>query len=137
MKSYEDFGAFKVYLHDIGLLGAMVNVKEKAIVENTKLYTEFKGSLAEQFVCQELISNNISIYYWSSDDNRQEIDFLVENDDGIIPIEVKAGENLTSISFNNFINNNKTKYGIKLSVLPYVKNEKVINMPLYLTNNIK
>jgi predicted AAA+ superfamily ATPase len=115
----------------------MVNVKEKAIVENVKLYTEFKGSLAEQFVAQEISSNNIPIYYWSSEDNRQEIDFLIENDDGIIPIEVKAGQNLSSTSFNNFIANNKSPYGIKLSVLPYVKNDKILNLPLYLANVIK
>lgn len=133
LKRYEDFGAFKLFLHDIGLLGAMTNVSPKAIVYDTNIYTEFKGALAEQFVCQELIASGVEIFYWSANDFRQEIDFLIENNDGVIPIEVKSGKNLTSISFNRFIKTNQTKYGYKVSSRPFIDNKKIINLPLYLT----
>jgi len=136
LKAYEDFGAFKLFLHDIGLLGAMTNVSSKAIVDDTTIYTEFKGALAEQFVCQELVASGEKIFYWSADDSRQEIDFLIENNDGIIPIEVKSGKNLTSISFNKFIKINQSKYGYKVSNRPFVNNRKIINLPLYLTFTI-
>jgi len=114
----------------------MTNVSSKAIVDDTTIYTEFKGALAEQFVCQELVASGEKIFYWSADDSRQEIDFLIENNDGIIPIEVKSGKNLTSISFNKFIKINQSKYGYKVSNRPFVNNRKIINLPLYLTFTI-
>jgi predicted AAA+ superfamily ATPase len=138
LKAYEDFGAFKMFVHDIGLLGAMVDMQSKAIVDATTVYTEFKGALAEQFVCQELITAGKMPYYWSSEDARHEIDFLIDTSDGIAPIEVKSGKVLASPSFKNFINNQGVILGYKLSNLPYRDNGgKVINVPLYLTSKIR
>lgn len=137
LKAYEDFGTFKLFIHDVGLLGAMVNTTEKAIIDNPSIYTEFKGALAEQFVCQELIAADQAVYYWSSDDSKQEIDFLIEGESGIEPIEVKSGKTLSSPSFNKFIHQFNITAGYKLSTLPYRNNDGVINMPLYLTNKIR
>jgi predicted AAA+ superfamily ATPase len=78
LKVYEDFGAFKLFVHDMGILGAMVQTKAKLIVEQDTIYTEFKGSLSEQFVCQELHTAGLSLFYWSSEDSKQEIDFVIE-----------------------------------------------------------
>lgn len=137
LKAYEDFGSFKLFTHDIGLLGAMADSSVKAIVDEPSIYTEFKGALAEQFVCQELIAAGHQPYYWSSDDSRQEIDFLINSDDHIVPIEVKSGKTLTSPSFNKFMRSQPGVHGYKLSMLPYQQNEAVTNMPLYLASRIK
>ncbi len=136
LKSYEEFEIFKLFLHDIGLLGAMVNASPKSIINNNNIYTEFKGALAEQFVCQELIASGIETFYWSANDSRQEIDFLTERNNEVIPIEVKSGKNLTSVSFNRFMKANQSKYGYKISNRPYMNNKKIINLPLYLTSTI-
>lgn len=137
LKAYEDFGAFKLFTHDIGLLSAMVNATTKAIIDEPSIYTEFKGALAEQFVCQELIASGKHPYYWSSDDSKNEIDFLIEGDDDIEPIEVKAGKSLGSASFNKFMSRPNITTGYKLSSLPYWNNGDIINMPLYLASKIR
>ena len=137
LKAYEDFGAFKLFTHDIGLLSAMVNATTKAIIDEQSIYTEFKGALAKQFVCQELIASGKHPCYWSSDDSKKEIDFLIEGDDGIEPIEVKAGKSLGSASFNKFMSRPNITTGYKLSSLPYRDNDDIINMPLYLASKIR
>ncbi|MDR3244272.1 MAG: AAA family ATPase [Elusimicrobiota bacterium] len=137
LKAYENFGAFKLFIHDIGILGAMVGVSARAIIDEENIYTEFKGALAEQFVCQELTANNIPLFYWYSDDSKREIDFLIETPTGIVPIEVKSGKNLRAVSFTNFIKEYNITKGYKISALQYVDNGNIINLPLYLTCNIK
>jgi predicted AAA+ superfamily ATPase len=138
LKFYEDFGAFKLFLSDVGLLGAMTGVLPKQIVENNNIYTEFNGAMSEQFVCQELIANELpTLFYWSRDDSKQEIDFITENEQGVVPIEVKSSANLSANSFKEFMKNNNVPLNIKISTLPYKKNEKVVNLPLYNTMQIK
>jgi predicted AAA+ superfamily ATPase len=109
----------------------MVNVLPKAIIEQDTLYTEFKGALSEQFVCQELKAQEVDLFYWSTDDARQEIDFLFEDERGMIPVEVKSGRNVTATSFSNFISKYRPVQGYKISKLPYQKHERVVNVPLY------
>jgi predicted AAA+ superfamily ATPase len=138
LKFYEDFGAFKLFLSDLGLLGAMTGTLPKQIVEDDSIYTEFNGALGEQFVCQELIASNLpTLFYWSREDAKQEIDFITENESGVVPIEVKSGTNLTAASFSKFMKTHHSPLGIKISALPYKENEKVINLPLYSAFRIK
>jgi predicted AAA+ superfamily ATPase len=138
LKFYEDFGAFKLFLNDVGLLGAMTGTLPKQIVENGSIYTEFNGAMSEQFVCQELIASELpTLFYWSRDDAKQEIDFISENEQGVVPIEVKSSANLSANSFREFMKSNNSPLGIKISTLPYEKNEKVINLPLYNTMQVK
>ena len=134
LKFYGNFGAFKLFLSDLGLIGAMAGTLPKQIVEHNSIYTEFNGAISEQFVCQELIANELpTLFYWAREDSKQEIDFITENEIGVVPIEVKSGTNLTANSFNEFMKTNDSKLGIKISALPYEENEKVINIPLYNT----
>lgn len=133
LKAYEDFGAFKLFIHDVGLLGAMAQTTAKSIVIDYDDYTEFKGSLAEQFVCQELIATGHTPFYWSSEDSKQEIDFLIDGPNGVVPIEVKAGSNLGAASFKKFVEREQPKLAYKLSALPYRDNGIVQNVPIYLT----
>ena len=93
--AYQDFSAFKLFVLDVGLLGAMSRLSAKVILEGSRLFEEFKGALTEQYVLQQLVVNpENDIFYWSSESGTAELDFLVQNDDRIIPIEVKAEENL-------------------------------------------
>jgi predicted AAA+ superfamily ATPase len=138
LKFYEDFDAFKLFISDLGLLGAITNTLPKQIVDNDSIYTEFNGALGEQYVCQELIACELpTLFYWSREDSKREIDFITENEQGVIPIEVKSGTNLTATSFAKFMRDNNSPLGVKISALPYKQNEKVINMPLYATFKIK
>jgi predicted AAA+ superfamily ATPase len=138
LKFYEDFGAFKLFISDVGLLGAMSNTLPQQIVEKDSIYSEFNGALSEQYVCQSLVADELpSLFYWSREDAKQEIDFISENEQGVVPIEVKYGNNLSANSFKEFMNDNHSGLGIKISALPYKKNEKVVNLPLYNINHLK
>lgn len=131
--AYQDFSAFKLYHNDIGLLGAMSNLKIKTLVEDNKLFEEFKGSLTEQFAFQQLLlKEDFTINYFTFDNGRYELDFILENADGdLIPIEVKAGVNLQSPSFKIFCERYKPKIAIKTSLTNYKEENWMTNLPLY------
>lgn len=102
LKSYEDKSAFKIFAVDIGLLGAMCGLDSDTIVRGNNIFTEFKGALTEQYVLQQLKLKH-EPFYWSKPNARQEIDFLIQTNGGIIPIEVKAEENLKAKSLRQFV----------------------------------
>ena len=136
--AYQDFSAFKLYHNDIGLLGAMSNLKIKTLVEGNKLFEEFKGALTEQYAFQQLLLNEeFVIHYFSFDNGRYEIDFILENTDGeLIPIEVKAGENLQAPSFKIYCQRYKPKIAIKTSLANYKEESWMTNLPLYALNTL-
>ena len=132
LAAYEDLSAFKMFLSDIGLMCAMSNVPAQSLLNGNVLFSDFKGALTEQYVLQQLKTNEtLSVYYWSADNSRGEIDFLVQNDDEILPIEVKAEENLQAKSLRSFVEHNPGLQGIRLSMSPYRKQDWLINYPLY------
>lgn len=138
LSAYRDENAFKVYFLDVGLLGAKANLSSKTILEGDNIFVEFKGSLTEQFVLGELKTTSLKdIYYWSNDTGISEIDFMVENDGELIPIEVKSSYNLRSKSLKAFIQKYDSKINIRTSLTPYKKEEQLINVPLYIINNIQ
>ena len=107
LAAYEDFSAFKMFLSDIGLMGAMSNIPVQSLLNGNMLFSDFKGALTEQFVLQQMKTNqSLSIYYWSADNSRGEIDFLVQQEEKVIPIEVKAEENLQAKSLRMFVERN-------------------------------
>lgn len=132
LKAYEDFGAFKLFVVDTGLLSAMVNIDVKTLIEGNVIFTEFKGALTEQFVLQQLKTiQDIDIYYWSAEKSSSEIDFLVQYSGNIIPIEVKAEENLQAKSLKMFYQKYNPKYAIRTSMSDYRKDNWLTNLPLY------
>lgn len=132
LKSYEDLSAFKIYIHDIGLLCSLSGLSAKTLLENDRLFTEFKGSLTEQFVLQELIAEcEIIPFYWSNDTSTAELDFIVQFDDEIVPIEVKATTNLQAKSLKQFIQKNNTELAFRFSLADYKENEIIKDIPLY------
>jgi predicted AAA+ superfamily ATPase len=129
---YSDLGIFKLYIIDIGLLGALGNLNPKVLVESDALFNEFKGALTEQYVLQELIQNKKNqIHYWSNDSGSAEIDFIFENDNKIIPLEVKAGENLQAKSLKTFSIKYPEIHCYRTSLSNYRKESWLTNIPLY------
>ena len=132
LAAYEDLSAFKIFMSDIGLMGAMSNVPAQSILDANALFTDFKGALTEQYVMQQLmIKPNLSVYYWSAENSRGELDFLVQDENEIIPIEVKAEENLQAKSLRVFIERNPSLHGIRFSMSPYRQQNWLTNYPLY------
>lgn len=132
LAAYEDFSAFKMFLSDIGLMGAMSNISVQSLLNGNMLFSDFKGALTEQFVLQQMKTNqSLSIYYWSADNSRGEIDFLVQQEEKVIPIEVKAEENLQAKSLRMFVERNPGLKGCRFSMSPYREQDWLVNYPLY------
>ncbi|WP_439489697.1 ATP-binding protein [Algoriphagus sp.] len=137
LKAYEDLSAFKLFVVDVGLLCAMVDVDVKTLLEGNNLFEEFKGALTEQFVIQQLILlKEMSTYYWSAEKATAEIDFLVQFSGQIIPIEVKAEENLKAKSLKLFCQKYKPTTAIRTSMSNFRKEDWLLNLPLYAISNL-
>ncbi len=133
VKFYEDLSAFKLFLADCGLLGCMVGASPKQMLVGNNVFTEFKGAFTEEFVMQQLVASGLTPYYWSSETTPAEIDFVVENVDGAIPIEVKAEENVRAKSMATYIGRHPDEHlhGLRLSMKGYERQEWMTNVPLY------
>lgn len=136
LKAYKDAAAFKVFLLDVGLLGAMADVDSKTILDGNSLFEEFKGALTEQYVCQELVSAcELNPFYWSAENSRGELDFLVQKAGEIYAIEVKAEENLRAKSLRSFKERHFDVHARRFSLSDYRQQEWMLNVPLYLVGN--
>lgn len=130
LKFYEDIDAFKLFMLDCGLLGCMAGVSAKDIILADNALVEFKGAFTEQYVMQQLKSGGLNPFYWSNDRTPAEIDFIVQYDGRIIPIEVKAEKNVKSKSLKKFCDDHNL-VGLRFSMLGYDSQERIINVPLY------
>ena len=136
--AYQDTSAFKLYILDVGLLGAMTRIDAKILLEGNEIFTEFKGSFTEQFVLTQLKSDkDIPIFYWSAERAMAELDFLVQLETYVVPIEVKAEENLQAKSLKSFVEKYNTKVNVRTSMSDYRKEDWLINIPLYSIGNIE
>ena len=134
--SYEDRSAFKIFVLDVGLLGAMSSLKVSTIVEGNSIFTEFKGALTEQYVLQQLILR-YEPYYYSKANSTQEIDFLLQDDeDDVVPLEVKAETNVKAKSLRLFVSENNIKKAYRISMNDYKQEEWVTNVPLYAIDSV-
>ena len=132
LKFYEDFGAFKLFPLDCGLMGAMAETPAAAVIAGNAGFEEYKGAFTEAYVLSEMLTANPSqIFYFSSADSTVEIDFLVQKGTEVVPIEVKAAENLQSKSLRTFVKANEGLNGVRFSLAPYRKQDWMRNIPLY------
>jgi len=135
LMAYQDFNAFKLFLFDVGLLAAMSDLDLKSMLEGNKIFEEFKGALTEQYVLQQLKASSEFIpYYWSAEKSTGEIDFIFQNRSEVIPLEVKAAENLQAKSLKNYCLKYNPKYAVRTSMSDYRKEEWLTNIPLYAIN---
>lgn len=132
LKAYQDLPAFKLYLLDVGLLTAMADLDAKTLLKGNDIFTEFKGALTEQYVCQQILSELHTVpYYWSAEASSGEVDFVLQHSGNVIPVEVKAKENLNAKSLKYFVESSRLTFGVRTSMSDYRVQEKLINLPLY------
>ena len=137
-KAFENPDYFKLFINDVGLLSTLLEIKFNDILLD-KPYI-FKGEIAENYVAQQFLSNNITLQYYKVDqknNENMEIDFILYNDDGIIPVEVKADDNTKSNSLKKYINRYNPNYAIRISSKNFGYANKIKSVPLYATFFIK
>ncbi len=138
LKGYVDYSAFKLYFLDVGLLSAKNNLDAKTLIEGNNIFTEYKGSLTEQYVLQEIKANyNIDLFYWTSSSYQAEVDFLIQYKNFVIPIEVKSELNLQAKSLKSFIEKFDNEINVRTSMADYKKDGKITNIPLYAIGNFE
>ncbi len=135
LNAYADYDSFKLFFVDIGLLNAVGNLDQKILLEKNKILTEYKGALTEQFVCQQL-KIQTELYYWTAQNATAELDFVIQSKNEIIPIEVKAEENLKSKSLKVFVEKFENKNAIRMSMSKFRKEDWLTNIPLYGINGV-
>ena len=129
LMSYET-SFFKIFMHDVGLLSTKSELDVKTLLEGNRIFEEFKGSLTEQYVLQEMIANGITPYYWRSQNNA-EVDFVFRHESDIYPLEVKAEENLQSKSLKVYSEKYHPPVSLRASMKDYRRENWLINIPLY------
>ncbi|HEY5563530.1 MAG TPA: ATP-binding protein [Clostridiaceae bacterium] len=134
---YQDFNAFKLFALDVGLLSALSGLDIKSLLDGNRVFEEFKGALTEQYVLQQLITNkDITPFYWTAEKSNGEIDFIFQSGMDIVPLEVKASENLQAKSLKSYCLRYEPKYAIRTSMSDYRKEDWLTNLPLYAISNI-
>lgn len=129
---YEDLNSFKLYMLDVGLLGAMVNTEPVQVLINNNVFVEYKGGMTEQYVLQQMKSHGVSpIYYHKTDDSRLELDFVIQYNAKLLPIEVKAEGNVRANSLTALLAKNPDLKAVRFSMLPYKEQGQLECLPLY------
>ncbi|MBR4666431.1 MAG: ATP-binding protein [Lentisphaeria bacterium] len=131
LPAYADEG-FKIFLSDVGLLGAMSGLDARTLLSGNRLFTEFKGALTEQYVAQQLRSElKLKPFYWSAERASAEVDFVFQSGMDLYPLEVKAEENLKAKSLKVYYDKFGPPIAIRTSMSDFRKERNLINLPLY------
>ena len=137
LKAYIDFSSFKLFLLDVGLLSAMSDLDAKSILIKNNILTEFKGALTEQYVLQQLVADtDYTPYYFTESKSEGEIDFMIQKETNIVPVEVKAEENLRAKSLKTYCEKYKPAEAVRTSMSDYREQEWMTNLPLYAVENL-
>ncbi len=137
LRAYEDFNAFKLFVLDVGLLGAMSGLDEKFLLEGNQIFEEFKGALTEQYVLQQLIAEkDTEPFYCSAENGLAGPDFIFQIGMYVVPLEVKAEENLQAKSLKSYCSKYQPKYAIRSSMSDFRQEDWMINFPLYAANEL-
>ena len=137
LKAYIDFAAFKLFLLDVGLLGALSELDAESILEGNEIFVEFKGALTEQFVLQELVAETeYTPYYFATDTSTFEMDFMIQKGKNVVPVEVKAETNQQAKSLKAYCRKYEPEYAVRISMKNYQEEEWLTNLPLYAVSSI-
>jgi predicted AAA+ superfamily ATPase len=135
--AFMDFSSFKLFIHDVGLLLAMTGLDSRSIIDGNSLLTQFNGAIAEQFIFQQLhLKEGRTIGYWTNERSSSEVDFVIQTNGKIIPIEVKSSENLKAKSFKLFCEKYKSEFAIRTSLTDYKEESWMTNLPLWAIETI-
>lgn len=136
LKAYNDLSAFKIYMNDVGLLRKMSNLDSKIVVEGDKLFEEFKGAFTENYVLNMLTSTlNLVPNYYTFD--RNEIDFIIQYKNNIVPIEVKANKSTNNTSLTKYNEKFNNELSVRFSMNNLSKDGKILNIPLFLIEYVE
>ena len=131
LSAYQD-NAFKLYGLDIGLLSAQSHLDASVLLDGSRIFSEFKGALTEQYVLQQLIANQDNpVFYWATEKGTAEVDFVVQQKQAVIPIEVKAEENLKAKSLKVYVEQFQPERAFRFSMADYREQDWLVNVPLY------
>lgn len=137
LKVYINMSAYKLFILDIGLLGALSDLPAKTILEKDEIFVEFKGAFTEQYVLQQLICDTqYTPYYYGTDKSTFEQDFMIQMEDKIVPIEVKAEGNIRSQSLKVYCEKYRPKKAVRFSTLKYMDQGWMVNIPLYAVSTL-
>ena len=136
LKAYMHFDIFKLYMLDVGLLGAMTNLSATAVIHGNELFQEFRGSIAENSVAQMLAMRDQELYYWSSE-GKAELDFIIQRDETIYPVEVKSGESSRKKSLLVYVEKYKPIMSLRCSPMNLKRDGALLNIPFYLFNQLR
>lgn len=137
VKAYIEFSAFKLYLSDVGLLGALSELDAESILEGNTIFTEFKGALTEQYVLQQIVSDTeYKPYYYAGEKSTYEVDFIIQKGKCVIPVEVKAVDNLRAQSLKFYYEKFIPEYAVRTSMASYREQDWMVNLPLYAICNL-
>lgn len=137
LRAYEDLKAFKLFVVDIGLLGCMTGLRQRTLLDGNALFTEFKGALTEQYVCQQLKTiEDLDIYYYTNNRGSCEVDFIVDTGEKIIPVEVKAEVNLRAKSLKTYQEKFSPEICVRTAMSDYKREDWLVNLPLYAIDQI-
>ena len=138
LKAYEDLKAFKLFLLDVGLLNCMTGLSKRILIDGNEIFKEFKGAITEQYVFQQLrTTTDYGLYYYTNDRNNCEIDLLIDNGEQVIPVEVKAEENLKAKSLKTYREKYHPAVSIRTSLSHYRQEDNgLINLPLYAVTGV-
>jgi hypothetical protein len=132
LKAYEDLKAFKLFIVDVGLLSCMVRLHQTVLLEGNHVFEEFKGALTEQYVLQQLNTvKALDTYYWSNPSGRAEVDFILDTGNRIVPLEVKAAQNLRSKSLRTFKDKYDPEKTVRTALVGYKQEDWFTNLPLW------
>ncbi|WP_423055536.1 ATP-binding protein [Acetobacterium carbinolicum] len=138
LKAYEDLKAFKLFILDVGLLSCMVRLNQTVLLDGNDLFKEFQGALTEQYVLQQLKTlHGMETYYWTNERGGAEIDFLIDNESNIVPIEVKAETNLKAKSLKTYYEKFNPEISIRTAMTDYKQEGWLINLPLWAINTLQ
>ena len=137
LKAYEDLKAFKLFIVDVGLLGCMTGLRQRILLDGNDLFTEFKGALTGQYVCQQLKTiDDLGVYYYTNDRGSCEVDFIIDTGEQIVPVEVKAEVNLKAKSLKTYREKFNPEISVRTSMAEYKKEDLLVNLPLYAVEEI-
>ena len=137
LKAYEDLKAFKLFTVDVGLLGCMSGLRQRTLLDGNCLFTEFKGALTEQYVCQQLKTiDDLGVYYYTNERGSCEVDFIIDTGEQIVPVEVKAEVNLKAKSLQTYRDKFHPEISVRTSMADYKTEKWLVNLPLYAVEEI-
>ena len=138
LSAYEDLEAFKIYMGDVGLLRRHSRLSSSTFSEENRLFEEFKGALTENYVMESLLNiPDISMYYWS--ETPYEVDFVIQLENDVFPVEAKSGINIKAASIKNYAKefDDQTKLCVRLSLRNLSYDGTLLNIPLYLADELE